>query len=763
MVLDMRDMDSVQMMLPKTYLDRKFTNVTTVDVPMEDLKGPLQSTKKTRCSKEQRRDEEGSSAIVLGASHVAHIDARYRTEEYIAGDKVALNDEGKRRRESDDEVMDAMPRTKSGESGAEADSERSSGRGSREDSSDEVSSGRQTSQGTTNHEDSNLQKFSKNAATEKNGHSSRERTTNWVDRSIDENVSGTSSGSNSNMSRSGTSNFTSADAESDEKDTRGDQQMTASLPSPDWDPHSSFEHKRWQRHHRPPGAAAADRVQLPSTGGFFWSSDQADITQASSTGMMDTKEPVYLGGASWDDLHTSDYKSAHMVDSVQHTLGDTNVGEFGYTASIPSDQSKSNLQAGIHRDRYSLVELGPGVGIRSLDIFSDRAGRLSSYEEKRRPIKGKMREGIDSINVNDSGIDIVARGASYHVPLSAYPVGSTAMTTGGFGYLCRAYGLSLDNLVEVEMVLADGQVVVLNESSKNATEKEANLWWAVRGAAPCFGVVTRLIAKAYPLPRVYAGNLIFPFNPITAPSLLRHWRDCLKGTGDQIPHELYSNLILTAGPPSGARESVIVIQVCFLGTSATDDIGNSFVQAISSWTGERVLLKDVTEKSFLDQQDGVAQVLKSGNDRRWMTRGDLISTLTDEAIYKTVDKFHQMGPNRAVWIFELIGGAIEDTKDTCISPLQRSAKFTVAALQQWSDADDDEKCVKSVEGWVQEVLSEISLGGPFPCFLERFETKKRVEGSFGKENLARLVEIKKQVDPSGLFRHTFAGGLTDYM
>lgn len=337
------------------------------------------------------------------------------------------------------------------------------------------------------------------------------------------------------------------------------------------------------------------------------------------------------------------------------------------------------------------------------------------------------------------------------------------MTTGGFGYLSRAYGLSLDNVVEVELVLADGRVMILNESSKSASAEEADLWWAVRGAAPCFGVVTRLVAKAYPVPTVYAGNLIFPFNPVTAPSLLRHWRDCLKGMGDSIPRELYSNFILTAGPYSGAREQVIVIQVSYLGTSASDEIGNSFVQAISSWTGERVLLKDMAEKSFLNQQDGVAQVMKSGNGRRWMVRGDLISTLTDDVIYKTVERFHRIGSNRAVWFFELLGGAIEDGTDTCVGPVQRSAKFTVAALQQWAGEDEDERCVGAVEAWVRDVLGGVSVGGPFACFLERDEPEARCQGAFGEDNFRRLVGIKRQVDPVGLFRHTFARGLTEYL
>jgi len=59
----------------------------------------------------------------------------------------------------------------------------------------------------------------------------------------------------------------------------------------------------------------------------------------------------------------------------------------------------------------------------------------------------------------------------YHIPLAAHPTGSAVMLLGGFGFLSRLYGLSIDNLVEVEMVLADGRIVIVNEN------EHPDLWW----------------------------------------------------------------------------------------------------------------------------------------------------------------------------------------------------------------------------------------------------------------------------------------------
>ena len=96
------------------------------------------------------------------------------------------------------------------------------------------------------------------------------------------------------------------------------------------------------------------------------------------------------------------------------------------------------------------------------------------------------------------------------------------MLLGGFGFLGRLHGLSIDNLVEAEMVLADGRIVVVNENSYPGGHKSltqclptssdmpfcSDLWWALRGAGTILGVATRYKAKAFPVPVVFAGNLI---------------------------------------------------------------------------------------------------------------------------------------------------------------------------------------------------------------------------------------------------------------
>ncbi|KAI3492980.1 hypothetical protein L1887_42355 [Cichorium endivia] len=452
---------------------------------------------------------------------------------------------------------------------------------------------------------------------------------------------------------------------------RNRSDLSYSRTPDDWDTSAKADHQRWARHHRPPSGTPGERIKLPE-GGFVWRSDGADAgitgvpaapgslpwdaeafaaspeaaaarsssrSARSSSGEGSSNEleagragasgASYFGASTLNDLQDAWPSGTWAVNQDGANDPASNLPRFipsplqKYGSPSPSptphmpdannpfnfdsrpdanhNMATAILPPGMYEDRYALASFGPGVGIRGLDAFTDRAGRegnfLAHMDSKS---DGKKRQMDDP----DALPPLVVNGVPYHVPVSAYPVGSTAMTTGGFGYLTRAYGLSLDNIVEVEMVLADGRIVTLNEESKHKSQEEQDLWWAVRGAAPCFGIVSRLTAKAYPVPSVYSGNLIYPLNPATAGSLIRHWRDCLKAG---LPRKFYTNLILTAGPSKTSH--VIVIQVCYLGPKSD---GEALVQAISSWTGERLLLKDVEERSFLSQQDGVAKVSVGG-------------------------------------------------------------------------------------------------------------------------------------------------------
>lgn len=189
--------------------------------------------------------------------------------------------------------------------------------------------------------------------------------------------------------------------------------------------------------------------------------------------------------------------------------------------------------------------------------------------------------------------------------------------------------------------------------------------------------------------------------------------------------------------------------MCYIGPK---EKGQEFLSAISSWTGEACLLNEVDEKSFLHQQDSVAQVLRGKAGRQWFIRSTLVTSLPDDVINDTVMQFSDT-PVGCTWLFELAGGAVADFEDNCLPKSQREASFTVAALHQWEMGIDDPRCVSTAEQWIAGTLLPVSIGGPFPSFLGRHEAPERTMACYG-DNWARLCEIKQLYDPTNMFRNS---------
>ncbi|KJA28830.1 hypothetical protein HYPSUDRAFT_176759 [Hypholoma sublateritium FD-334 SS-4] len=456
-------------------------------------------------------------------------------------------------------------------------------------------------------------------------------------------------------------------------------------------------------HSREQSSSTVDTTPSPSPAAF----DSGSIsTPANPFGYLDT--PHNYPPAPPPTTLQSTYNSAPLLASWGPS-----------SSSVFSNAPGSFLQTAVpvHAEPihpHAFVTFGAGMRQKEIDTFT-------------------AKEKLEARYISGSG-----DGIPYHVPFAAHPVGSSIMLLGGFGFLSRLHGLSIDNLVEVEMVLADGRIVIVNENDY------PDLWWALRGAGSCLGIATRYKAKAFPVPVVFAGNLLYRFNKATAPSLIKHFRDCVKGA----PRELYANVLLTAGP--AGKDSLMVVQMCYVGPK---EKGQEYLAAISSWDGEKCLLNEVDEKSFLHQQDSVAQVLRGKAGRQWFIRSALISSLPDDIINETVMQFADT-PVGCTWLFELAGGAISDFEDTCVPKSQREASFTIAALHQWEMEIDDDRCIDSAEEWIAGTLKPVHVGGPFPSFIGRHEPGERVQACFG-ENWSRLREIKGLYDPQNFFKNSF--------
>jgi FAD/FMN-containing dehydrogenase len=310
---------------------------------------------------------------------------------------------------------------------------------------------------------------------------------------------------------------------------------------------------------------------------------------------------------------------------------------------------------------------------------------------------------------------------------------------GGTGHLRRKHGLSIDSLISVDIVTADGQM-----RTASATENE-DLFWAVRGAGSNFGVVTSFEFQAHPVgPMVMVGAIFYPFDDV--PKLLRAWRDYVT----TAPEELSSIVLLWTVPPGEAfppehhGKPVVVVAACYSGS--VED-GEPVVQPL------RELAQPLIDVSgpwpWLGLQSGFDALFPKGAFYYWKSRA--LAALTDEAIEVIAD----YGSRRPSPLTDIVvwhqGGAMSRVGETDTAYGGRDAAFLVTGEASWDDPALHEEAI----GWGRafwDAIGQHSTGGMYLNFAGLGEEKEAlVKAGYGA-NYQRLTALKAKYDPTNLFR-----------
>ena len=308
----------------------------------------------------------------------------------------------------------------------------------------------------------------------------------------------------------------------------------------------------------------------------------------------------------------------------------------------------------------------------------------------------------------------------------------------GSGWLERKLGLVCDNLLEAEVVTADGRIVTASES------ENADLFWGLRGGGGNFGVVTAFHLRLHEVgPIVLGGMLVYPAQ--TGRELLRFYRDFMR----DAPDEVGCALAFICAPPEEfvpaevQGQPVIGIVGCYAGPVEEGEIAFK-------------PLRDFGPPALDMMQPmpyvAVQTLLDGGNPKGRLNywTGDFYDDLPDDAIDVLVETATQpVSPFTQIIVIPG-GGAIARVDDDAMAFGQRSARFNVHYLSMWEEPADTERNVaytKSLSG----AMKPWSTGGAYLNFLGD-EGQARVEAAFGKERYARLRAIKKTWDPQNLFR-----------
>jgi FAD/FMN-containing dehydrogenase len=310
---------------------------------------------------------------------------------------------------------------------------------------------------------------------------------------------------------------------------------------------------------------------------------------------------------------------------------------------------------------------------------------------------------------------------------------------GGVGHLRRKYGLSIDSLLSVDIVTADGQL-----RRASASENE-DLFWAIRGAGSNFGVVTSFEFAAHPVgPMVMVGAVFYPEEEWG--TVLPAWRDCVSSAPDELSSvALFWNVPPHEPFPSEHQGKPVVIVAGVYAGSVED--GEPVVQPL------RELAQPLIDLSgpwpWLGLQSGFDPLFPKGNLYYWKSRA--LRDVSD-AVIEDIAAFSTRRPTPitdvVIWHN---GGAMSRVGETQTAYGGREAPFHVTAEASWTDPGQTDDSI----AWAREMwaaMEKHSTGGMYLNFPGLGEEKEAlVKAGYGG-NYDRLAGLKAKYDPENLFR-----------
>jgi FAD/FMN-containing dehydrogenase len=307
---------------------------------------------------------------------------------------------------------------------------------------------------------------------------------------------------------------------------------------------------------------------------------------------------------------------------------------------------------------------------------------------------------------------------------------------GGIGHLSRPYGLTIDNLLAVDMVLADGSFVT-------ASEKEnPDLFWAVRGGGGNFGVVTSFLFRLHPVAMVSAGPTFWPLDQ--TPQVMKAYREFIA----QAPEDVSGFLAFMNVPPVPLFPANLhnqkVCAVIWCSTAAPEKAEKATAPMRNVG---KPLLDHVGPVPFPALQSLFDPLLPPGLQMYW--RADFHKEISDASIPVHQKYAERIPPGLSLTHLYPINGAVHrvGSRDTAFKFRDCLMAGVIVGI------DPDPKNKEAITNWTKEyfdALHPYSAGGAYVNFMME-EGQERVRASFG-ENYDRLAAIKKRYDPTNFFR-----------
>jgi FAD/FMN-containing dehydrogenase len=309
---------------------------------------------------------------------------------------------------------------------------------------------------------------------------------------------------------------------------------------------------------------------------------------------------------------------------------------------------------------------------------------------------------------------------------------------GGVGWLVRPYGLTIDNLVGADVVLATGEQV-----HASATEN-ADLFWGLRGGGGNFGIVTSFTFRAYPLdPDVFAGTLVYG-KPRWAEAL-RAFNEWSRG----LPDAMTSLITFTVPPPEWELGGEVLMFLGFAWAGADRIAGEALIADLQRVAPADVPVLDPTR--WITFQSAFDSILPKGVRAYWRNAsfdrldGAMIETIVEhcgaQTWFGTAADLHHMG-----------GAYGRVGEDETAFP-NRSAEFWLNVYGYWPNAADDPGMIAWVKGF-SDAMQPYAMPGQYVNFLglDDADPRRKALAAYGPAKLERLAALKRRYDPDNLFR-----------
>jgi len=305
---------------------------------------------------------------------------------------------------------------------------------------------------------------------------------------------------------------------------------------------------------------------------------------------------------------------------------------------------------------------------------------------------------------------------------------------GGVGHLSRKYGLTIDNLLEADMVLADGSFVTVN------SKQNTDLYWAIRGGGGNFGIVTSFKFQAHPVKTVFGGPTLWPIEDTE--EIMGWYHEFIHNAPEALNGFIATMVI--PGPPF--PEHLHNKHFCGIVWCYTGDMGKA-EEAFKPILAKNPLFQHVGEMPYPAIQTLFDGLLPPG--LQWYWRADFFDELGAEVSAQHLKYGSTIPTPLSQMHLYPISGAASRVGNEETPWAYRDANYAGVIV----GVDPDPANADKITTWCKdywEALHPYSSGGAYSNFMMD-EGQERIKASY-KHNYERLVQIKKQYDPDNFFK-----------